>query len=185
MSWDNGGETPQAADSQRLQGAAWFAMLAAMRGVGKEVVRDIQTGVLAELTPAGRIFICHADSNGSSTEAGSPWLCVATPWTGSAIHDLEEVMHASTLLRLLVLRDLPYGVYLRTTHWEMVRRKVLVAAGGVCGLCGRRRQDLEAHHRGYTRLGLEQPEDVIALCWRCHRAVHGRLNGMSTANGEH
>lgn len=66
---------------------------------------------------------------------------------------------------------LTYAEYLQTNHWRRHRRQALERAGHRCQVCGREDVPLEVHHNRYDNLFGEDPEDLIALCERCHR-VH-------------
>lgn len=73
------------------------------------------------------------------------------------------------------LARMPYGQYLRTPHWQRVRRLALDYYEHRCALCGSP-HDLEVHHRddrAYRRRGAERPSDVIVLCAQHHAAYHG------------
>lgn len=64
-----------------------------------------------------------------------------------------------------------YSEYLKTDHWQKVRRESFELFGGRCGLCNSSEQ-LEAHHRTYASIGRERPHDVICLCRKCHGYFH-------------
>ncbi len=68
--------------------------------------------------------------------------------------------------------NMPYDLYLTTTHWERTRRRKIGAAMEQCEQCGRR-DGLEVHHLTYERIGEELPEDLQVLCPICHREAHG------------
>lgn len=70
------------------------------------------------------------------------------------------------------LQCLPYGAYLKTQHWQQVRKAALERAEGRCSLCNNATRRLEVHHRFYGRKGAERPADVIALCDQCHGRHH-------------
>ena len=57
-----------------------------------------------------------------------------------------------------------YNAYIRSAHWRQspARREAFHRAGGRCQLCNGPNH-LEAHHRTYTRLGAERPEDLTIL----------------------
>jgi len=65
-----------------------------------------------------------------------------------------------------------YLEYLSTDHWKHVAHDAKVRANWECAVCTAR-EHLEAHHRTYARLGQEQPGDVVVLCSKCHRRLHG------------
>lgn len=66
--------------------------------------------------------------------------------------------------------DIPYSVYLKTSHWESLRSRVLKADGRKCVRC--RRKATQVHHLTYHRLGRESLKDLASLCRDCHVAVH-------------
>lgn len=69
------------------------------------------------------------------------------------------------------LRSMPYWQYLKTTHWQLVRQRALVAAGHQCFYCGAT-EPLDVHHLSYKRRGCEYDEDLIVLCRVCHQTEH-------------
>lgn len=71
------------------------------------------------------------------------------------------------------LRQMPYALYLKTGHWEAVRRRSLAIAENRCFYCGASDR-LDVHHLSYKRLGCELDEDLIVLCRTCHGVEHGR-----------
>ncbi len=66
-----------------------------------------------------------------------------------------------------------YKEYLKTNHWQRVRKKALKRAGYKCQVCGYK-QNLEVHHNTYKNIWCEKPEDVVVLCWKCHKTFHHR-----------
>lgn len=69
------------------------------------------------------------------------------------------------------LRAMPYQDYLKTKHWQRVRREALERADGRCQLCNSP-DHLEVHHRTYERRGQEEPGDLTVLCATCHSKFH-------------
>lgn len=61
--------------------------------------------------------------------------------------------------------------YYQSDEWKARRDECLDLAFHVCYLC--RGLAEQAHHLTYERLGNERQEDLMALCRRCHEAVHG------------
>lgn len=60
----------------------------------------------------------------------------------------------------------------------MLRRQVaLDRSRGFCEDCGARRP-LDVHHRTYKRIGNERPEDLVAVCRRCHKERHRGKRGL-------
>jgi hypothetical protein len=70
-------------------------------------------------------------------------------------------------------RNMPYEEYLKTEHWQKIRKEALLRAGYRCQLCNAAKP-LDVHHRTYERLGEERPDDVIAICRDCHERHHGK-----------
>ncbi len=60
-----------------------------------------------------------------------------------------------------------YAEYLKSEHWQKMRREALERAGYRCQICNGGFR-LEVHHRSYERLGKEHPYDLTVLCNRCH-----------------
>ena len=64
-----------------------------------------------------------------------------------------------------------YGTYLKSAHWNVVRAKAMIRAGGMCTKC-RVTTELKGHHLNYDCLGKETAKDVVLLCDACHRKEH-------------
>lgn len=69
------------------------------------------------------------------------------------------------------LRAMPYAAYLRTHHWQVIRRAALDHYGPCCLLCGETGQ-VDVHHRDYSRRGQERLHDLTILCRSCHERYH-------------
>lgn len=69
-----------------------------------------------------------------------------------------------------------YNDYLKTDYWKAVSDAVKRRAGYRCQLCNSQ-HDLCAHHRTYEHRGseLENLDDLVCLCRRCHEIFHGRV----------
>jgi 5-methylcytosine-specific restriction endonuclease McrA len=74
-------------------------------------------------------------------------------------------------------------VYLRSDHWQEVRKAALERAGRRCQVCNGDKQ-LDVHHRTYERKGREEPSDVTVLCRKCHETFHGNGKISPHAPGE-
>jgi 5-methylcytosine-specific restriction endonuclease McrA len=67
-----------------------------------------------------------------------------------------------------------YRAYLRSAHWERVKRAYRLSLRPTsCVACGG--TPVELHHRTYTRLGAERLNDLMPLCRGCHGLVHRRI----------
>ena len=60
-------------------------------------------------------------------------------------------------------------------EYSALRRRILERDGWRCQICGSMR-DLQVHHLKHrSRLGDDEPDNLIALCLRCHRDQHGTV----------
>ena len=67
-------------------------------------------------------------------------------------------------------RALPYTEYRKTPWWGFVHDRTIKRGRGLCELC-QDHEAREAHHTTYERIGEEKPDDLVALCRRCHQHV--------------
>ena len=73
------------------------------------------------------------------------------------------------------LQFMTYAEYLQTDRWRETRAAAIAGAPR-CALCPREFANVcsgpgpHVHHRDYSRLGEELPEDLVVLCDRCHEA---------------
>lgn len=112
------------------------------------------------------------------------WACRQCGWSGGFINTrLWETQMAEgrthrfdslSLLRLRALAHRSYADYLLTDHWRRIRWARLWMANAACELC-LATDDLQVHHKTYSRLAEERPEDLIVLCRRCHEHFHSLL----------
>lgn len=66
-----------------------------------------------------------------------------------------------------------YKQYLKSDTWKWLRSKILFDRNYTCERCGSRKR-LEVHHKTYTRIFHEIPNDLEVLCYRCHCIQHGK-----------
>ncbi len=58
--------------------------------------------------------------------------------------------------------------------YQALHRSVLERDGWRCQSCGSR-AGLEVHHiRPRSNLGHDAEENLITLCWECHRQIHSK-----------
>lgn len=88
------------------------------------------------------------------------------------IKQQEEAKLKAARELLFQLKTMPYAEYLKTEHWQEVRKRMLKRAGGRCQVCNRAGVSLHVHHRTYERRGQEEYGDLIVLCADCHRTFH-------------
>lgn len=83
--------------------------------------------------------------------------------------------------RKLTIEIIPDGCWkynLRTVLppklWEFIKKDVKSTANGVCAVCGKKTNRLEAHEKwDYdAKKGIIKLIDVVALCGDCHKATH-------------
>lgn len=61
-----------------------------------------------------------------------------------------------------------HSTYIRSREWNVRRKQALKDANYKCERCGISGKKLEVHHLHYENLGEELPEDLIAVCRKCH-----------------
>lgn len=96
-------------------------------------------------------------------------LVVSSLWIGAG---LEQEAHGKAEER----RKTWYQSYINSPGWEDRKSLALLRAQGRCQICNNP-YNLHAHHRTYSRLGIEQEEDITVLCRECHSVFHagGRM----------
>jgi len=70
-----------------------------------------------------------------------------------------------------------YYAYIRSEFWKIKASAAKLYAGGRCQVCNSK-EDLNAHHRTYERLGREEYIDITVLCRSCHSLFHEHRNLM-------
>tara|TARA_Y100000592_G_scaffold81075_1_gene128421 strand:- start:7833 stop:8489 length:657 start_codon:yes stop_codon:yes gene_type:complete len=84
---------------------------------------------------------------------------------------LEDWMGTSELSKHFSNKT-DYHKYLRSPHWENVRRQALKISGWKCQACSQRNEILDVHHNNYDCLYNETSKDVVVLCRTCHNKIH-------------
>lgn len=69
------------------------------------------------------------------------------------------------------LKTMPYQEYLKTDHWQEIRKTMLKRASYKCSVCGMSKP-LHVHHNTYDRRGCEKTSDLVVLCHDCHEVYH-------------
>jgi hypothetical protein len=64
-----------------------------------------------------------------------------------------------------------YGEYVRSEHWQKLRKKILTAAEYSCQWCGSRVAP-QVHHKTYENMGHERDDDLLVVCHECHDKIH-------------
>lgn len=65
-----------------------------------------------------------------------------------------------------------YQTYLNSPKWKAKRLLVLRRAKHKCERC-KKRQATQIHHKTYKRIFNEPLSDLLAVCERCHKEIHG------------
>jgi hypothetical protein len=58
-------------------------------------------------------------------------------------------------------------------YWYSLKDRARIRGRGKCEYC-QLRKIRALHHRHYRTEGAEKLVDVMAVCWTCHRVIHGR-----------
>lgn len=80
---------------------------------------------------------------------------------------------ASTLFRIIELKEMDYDDYLQTPEWKRHAALAKERYDGECALDATH-PAVDAHHRTYKRRGREMTLDVVPLCRGCHTKFHDR-----------
>lgn len=89
----------------------------------------------------------------------------------------EFLLKAQANNRPVRLNQTEYQEYLRSEHWQTIRKRKLRDSGYACEECNNK-CDLEVHHIRYKNLYDIDLADLKTLCRFCHRKAHG-LNAKS------
>jgi len=66
-----------------------------------------------------------------------------------------------------------YREYLAHPRFRAIRNQVMRSAAGKCARCDN--WATEVHHLRYPTWGeFDVPENLVALCHRCHCVIHGK-----------
>lgn len=70
-------------------------------------------------------------------------------------------------------RQAEYNRYIASKEWRERRKAALQRAEHRCQVCNSK-QNLQVHHRTYSRFGNERDADLTVLCRRCHALFHDK-----------
>lgn len=76
-----------------------------------------------------------------------------------------------------------YSEYLASPEWKALADKVK-ARDKCCVLCSSTKE-LEAHHRTYERIGIEEMDDLVTVCNPCHALFHAAVKVMAPPMGRY
>jgi 5-methylcytosine-specific restriction endonuclease McrA len=65
-----------------------------------------------------------------------------------------------------------YQKYLRSRRWREKRSAVILRSRGICERCGAW-PVAGVHHLTYAGLGNEHLDQLLGVCSRCHKELHG------------
>jgi len=97
---------------------------------------------------------------------------LTTALSSLATHRQQSRNSVIVSLLTKALRE-SYKEYLTSDAWKAKRKAVLIRDGLRCQLCGHDK-NLHVHHITYERIYLEDLEDLITVCQRCHENVHSK-----------
>jgi hypothetical protein len=66
-----------------------------------------------------------------------------------------------------------YEAYIKSDEWREIAAKRMKKDGYKCVMCGAT-INLCVHHLTYDNLGTEPLTDLITLCKKCHKNLHGK-----------
>lgn len=84
--------------------------------------------------------------------------------------DLISVEKKGNKNHYVVKKDRWYDEYLQSDEWKAISASV-IERDGKCLTCGRK-ASLVVHHVTYARVGHEELDDLITLCFKCHNRHH-------------
>jgi len=64
-----------------------------------------------------------------------------------------------------------YLTYIRSKQWEIIRNEHLFRCDYWCEICNKAAA-CQVHHWSYENLGNENPQDLCAVCVKCHWSLH-------------
>ena len=81
----------------------------------------------------------------------------------------------------IIQKKKAYGEFIKSPYWRKVRKLVLKRDNNCCCSCGSM-DNLHIHHLTYKHhfKELDNLDDLITLCKKCHNDIHGRINGVNT-----
>jgi hypothetical protein len=165
----------------RLPDVSGRKMAAALGVSFHDYLRDYVRPTTVDLTCFGRRGECRREitvevaSRARRDEAMKSKFarcdrCVAESAAGAASWEDLERARAE---KVDALRRMPYADYLRTDHWQFIRKAALRRAQYRCQVCYADGL-LDVHHRTYENRGRESYADVTVLCRTCHSLFHER-----------
>lgn len=89
----------------------------------------------------------------------------------------------NTLFVLLMKYIIPdrqewyWNYYLKSAHWQARAKKARSMAGYMCQKCKAEGVPLDVHHKNYRRLFWERSGDLVVVCRKCHKKMHGGKDG--------
>lgn len=64
-----------------------------------------------------------------------------------------------------------YNEYLKSDEWDVIKLNVKERDGNKCVNCGST-INIHVHHFHYDNVGAEDMEDLITVCYECHKSIH-------------
>lgn len=77
-----------------------------------------------------------------------------------------------------------YRTYMLSPFWLVRKRECTRLAGHICANCQQGKSKMTVHHLHYRNLFNESQDDLICLCWPCHRKVDEHAKAMKVLGKE-
>lgn len=169
-------------DATYIKRVARAAGLAAVNGApadpSKYWIHPLEVDTFCPSCGAPQMQVVFSRTERDSVQKNGGVWCAECAQKRDSWKDAYEQRMAAQAALAERLRRLPYREYLKTDHWQQVRRDALRRAGYRCELCFASGQ-LDVHHKTYERRGMEQRGDLIVLCRDCHGKFHDKFEGAS------
>lgn len=65
-----------------------------------------------------------------------------------------------------------YHLYLLSKKWASIRIEMHEFYNYTCSRCGIKYKSLQVHHKNYSNIFNEQPNDLELICRTCHKIEH-------------
>lgn len=79
--------------------------------------------------------------------------------------------------------QIKYDEYINSSAWTERKEGFFLTHSEECSACGNTNA-VDLHHKTYTRLGLEDDNDLVALCKTCHAQYHAIFLHTSVTDSE-
>ena len=117
-------------------------------------------------TPIKKVIALH---QACANEIKEYDYVMAERWRAAKSHEYQHCYK-----ELAPLLKTEYEKYLKSEKWQSKRLQVIAREEDTCEICAEFPVE-EVHHLTYVRLGNENLEDLMGLCFICHKIIHNKL----------